>query len=102
MILEASVQGIFKTILLILGTFVLLRFIGQILVAKRNLEEDRRLKAEQEKFDKELKRKQQTFGKTSIISQKTTTTRTKSTDSVEDIDFEEIPNSEVSEPTPNT
>jgi len=93
MIVEASVSGIFKTILMILGAFVLLRFFGQFMVAKRNLEEERRLKAEQDRFDKELKRKKETFGRTSILSSKSTnseSSKNKSNNVIEDIDFEEI------------
>ena len=93
MIVEASVSGIFKTVLMILGAFVLLRFFGQFMVAKRNLEEDRRLKADQAKFDKELKRKKETFGRTTILSEKHTnsgSTKNKSNTTIEYIDFEEI------------
>lgn len=93
MIIEASVSGIFKTVLMILGAFVLLRFFGQFMVAKRNLEEDRRLKAEQDKFEKELKRKKETYGRTSILSGKPTNSKSSKNNSnkiIEDIDFEEI------------
>jgi hypothetical protein len=91
MIVEASVSGIFKTVLMILGAFVLLRFFGQFMIAKRNLEEDRRLKADQDKFDKELKHKKENFGRTSIISSKSKLSKTsKSNSYIEDVDFEEI------------
>ena len=93
MIIEASVSGIFKTVLMILGAFVLLRFFGQFMVAKRNLEEGRRLKADQDAFEKELKRKKETFGRTSILSEKVTNSRAaknKSNTTIEDIDFKEI------------
>jgi hypothetical protein len=47
MIVEASIVGIFKTVLLILGAFVLLRFLGQLMIAKRNMEEERMLNKKQ-------------------------------------------------------
>jgi hypothetical protein len=91
MIIEASVSGIFKTVLMILGAFVLLRFFGQLLVAKRNLAEERQLKAEQDKFDRELKHKKENLGRTSILSSSTKSAKTsKSNSSIEDIDYEEI------------
>lgn len=89
MIVEASVSGVFKTFLMILGAFVLLRFFGQLMVAKRNLAEQNQLKAEQNKFEKELKRKRETFGKTSIISKKYSKS-SNANSSIEDVDFEEI------------
>ena len=91
MIIEASVSGIFKTVLMILGAFVLLRFFGQLMVAKRNLAEERQLKAEQDKFDRELKHKKENVGRTSILSSSTKSAKTsKSNSSIEDIDYEEI------------
>lgn len=91
MIIEASVSGIFKTVLMILGAFVLLRFFGQLMVAKRNLAEERQLKDEQDKFDKELKQKKENLGRTSILSSSTKSAKTsKSNSSIEDIDYEEI------------
>jgi hypothetical protein len=91
MIIEASVSGIFKTVLMILGAFVLLRFFGQLMVAKRNLAEERQLKAEQDKFDRELKHKKENLGRTSILSSSTKSAKTsKSNSSIEDIDYEEI------------
>jgi hypothetical protein len=91
MIVEASVSGIFKTVLMVLGTFVLLRFFGQMMVAKRNLDAEKELKAEKAKFEKELKRKKETFGKTSILSGTSKSSKIKkSSSSIEDVDFEEI------------
>jgi len=91
MIIEASVSGIFKTVLMILGAFVLLRFFGQLMVAKRNLAEERQLKAEQDKFDRELKHKKENLGRTSILSSSTKSAKTsKFNSSIEDIDYEEI------------
>ncbi len=91
MIIEASVSGIFKTVLMILGAFVLLRFFGQLMVAKRNLAEERQLKAEQDKFDKELKHKKENLGRTSILNSSSKSSKTsKSNSSIEDVDYEEI------------
>ena len=59
------------------------------MVSKRNLAEKNQLKAEQNKFEKELKRKRETFGKTSIISKKYSKS-SNANSSIEDVDFEEI------------
>ncbi len=90
MVVEASVTGVFKTILMILGAFVLLRFLGQFLTAKRNMEEERSLNEKQRKFREEKERVFKSFGETSIISDKKSKSNQKSKNSVEDVDFEEI------------
>ena len=46
--IEASLVGVIKTVLIILGFFVILKFVGRILILKRNL-------AEEERFVKEKK-----------------------------------------------
>ena len=56
MIVEASVTGIFRTILIIVGTLALLRFLGRIMIAKRNLEEERSILKAQRKQEKELEK----------------------------------------------
>jgi hypothetical protein len=83
MTLIASIQGTFKMILMIIGGFVLLRFIGQLLIVKRNMAEQKR----QEDFQKELE-KQQSFykkntGKINILGKKQTT-------NFQDVDYEEV------------
>jgi hypothetical protein len=90
MIIEASVSGIFKTILMILGAFVLLRFFGQFMVAKRNLAAEKELKASQDKYEKELKKKKEMFGRTSILTNSNNSKIKSNTSSIEDVDFEEI------------
>jgi len=42
MTLIASIQGTFKMILMIIGGAVLLRFLGQLLIVKRNLAEQKK------------------------------------------------------------
>ena len=92
MIVQASVSGLIRTVLIILGTFVLLRFIGQLMIAKRNIEEERKLKAAQDKFDKDLENTKANFGKTSVISASDTNNAkpSKSSSTIEDVDFEEV------------
>jgi len=77
----ASVTGLFRTLLIIVGAFVLLRFIGQLMNAKRNVDEERDLNDRQRKFEAERKKSSENFGKTKIL---------KSSKSAEDVDFEEV------------
>jgi hypothetical protein len=51
--IEASVSGLFRMILIILGVFVLLRFIGQILIAKNNIASQNEMKRREEASAKE-------------------------------------------------
>ena len=81
---EASVTGLVRTLLIIIGVIVLLRFLGQLMNAKRNMEEERKLNAKQRHFNKEKERKNKHLGKTSILD------KNQGSDNTEDVDFEEM------------
>lgn len=88
---EASVTGVLKTVLIIIGAFVLLRFLGQFMIAKRNMEEERKLNEQQRKSDQERAEKMKKFGKTTILGKMSSGKKsTISASHVEDVDFEEI------------
>lgn len=82
---QASVTGVFRMILIIIGALVVLRFIGQLMNAKRNMEEERELNRRQRAFDEEARRKRKNLGKTNILKK-----GQRSGGHVEDVDFEEI------------
>jgi hypothetical protein len=88
---EASITGLFRTILIIIGVFVLLRFIGQLMMAKRNMEDERRLNERQRKADKERSDKLHNFGKTNIINRRSASKSTAKHSDIEDVDYEELP-----------
>lgn len=88
MVVTASITGLFKTILIILGAFVLLRFLGQVMMAKRNMEEERRLNRNKRAFDEERDRKLKNFGKVTILSGNGRKSR-RTTDA-EDAEYEEV------------
>lgn len=90
MIVEASIVGIFKTVLLILGAFVLLRFLGQLMIAKRNMEEERQLNKKQRDVEAERNQKLKNFGKTSILNSKKKSPTKKEDDFIQDVDYEEM------------
>ncbi len=77
-----SVTGLFKTILYIIGGLVLLRFIGQLLIAKRNVAEENALKAQQSQQEKQRRFVEQNKGKVSISKS--------SNQSAVDVDYEEV------------
>lgn len=82
MIVTASATGLFRTILILIGVFVLLRFLGQLMHAKRNMEEERKLNERQRKLDEERRNTAKNYGKTHIVQG--------SSAPAEDVDFEEI------------
>lgn len=90
MIAEASIVGIFKTVLLILGAFVLLRFLGQLMIAKRNMEEERMLNKKHRDVEAERNQKLKDFGKTSILNAKKKSPTKKEGDFIQDVDYEEM------------
>jgi hypothetical protein len=90
-IAEASITGLFKTLLIIIGAFVVLRFLGQLMVAKRNMEEERTMHASQRKADKDKDEKLKNFGKTKVILNKQSFSQANNnSNNIEDVDFEEI------------
>lgn len=82
-IAEASLAGLFKTVLVILGAFVLLRFLGQLMIAKRNIEEERADLKREKDFVRERNRKMQNFGKVSV-------TKEAPRGDIQDVDYEEV------------
>ena len=67
MIVEASVTGVFRMILILLGVFVLVRFLGQILMAKNNLAKQQEMRRHEEAIAREKSKAQQNAGKTKIL-----------------------------------
>ncbi len=58
MIAEASITGLFRMLLMIVGAVVLLRFIGRLMQARRNADAERQM-IEREKELARLKRESQ-------------------------------------------
>ena len=84
----ASVTGVFKMILMVIGGLVLLRFIGQLLIAKRNLQEEKSFIRQQRQSEELNRRTRENLGKTSVISS-TISNRKDHSSNIEDVDFEE-------------
>jgi FtsZ-interacting cell division protein ZipA len=90
-VVEASITGIFRTILIVVGAIVLLRFLGQFMIAKRNMEEERKHAQRNRMAEKERDEKLKNFGKTNVITKSDAQKQKSSHQSTaEDVDFEEI------------
>lgn len=61
-----SVTGLFKTLLIIVGVFVLLRFFGRVMVAKRNMEEHRKTKKAERESEEMIAEARRNHGRTTI------------------------------------
>ena len=86
MIVEASITGFFKTVLILIGVFVALRFIGRLMIAKRNLDEEREMLRKEKDFHRERNDKLRNFGKVTVSGK-----RNRSSDvQAEDVEFEEV------------
>jgi hypothetical protein len=68
-----------------------LRFIGQLMIAKRNMEEERRINELQRKAQKERDSKLRNFGKTTVVKGKVDSNRGQGISDVQDVDYEEVP-----------
>ncbi len=84
MIVEASLPGLFRTVLIIVTIVFLVRFIGQFMIAKRNMEDEREMNSTRRQFQEQKKKASQDLGKTNILK------KSARKNDVEDIDFEEI------------
>lgn len=84
MITVLSITGLFRTLLILIGAFVLIRFLGQLMNAKRNMETERRANEEDRLFAKEKLQKQKKMGRTEVIKDTTVN------GDVQDVDFVEI------------
>jgi ABC-type nickel/cobalt efflux system permease component RcnA len=77
-----SITGLIKTVLIILGVFLLLKFLGQILIAKRNLAEQKAHQNNQNRLKKEKEFVSKNTGRISISKNKNS--------KAIDVDFEEV------------
>ena len=81
-----SVTGLFRTLLIIIGVFVLLRFLGQMMQAKRNVDAERRDLRARKEADRQKSEAQRNFGKTTISKIRKSKFRDE-----DYTDFEELP-----------
>ena len=88
MIVYGSITGLFKTLFILIGVFVVLRFVGQLMIAKRNIEEERKFNRQQKEADRQRNEKLKNFGKVNILGK--TKQGSSANYNAEEVDFEEI------------
>ena len=69
MVIESSATGLFRTLLVIGGVLFVLRFLGQFMIAKRNMEDERKHNQNQQNFDTEKRSKKKSEGKIKILGE---------------------------------
>lgn len=84
-IIESSFTGALRMIAMIIGALVIIRFVGQLMQAKRNLSEEQDLIRRKKEHEAEANRKRKNFGRTNIIGK-----NPPNHDVVEDAEFEEV------------
>lgn len=77
-----SISGLFKTVLILIGVFVALKFIGQLMIAKRNIAEQNSIREQNVRLKKEREYVEKNKGKISISR--------KSNSNSEDVDYVEV------------
>lgn len=80
-----AITTVFRTVLIILGVILLMRFLGQFMIAKRNMEKEREMMRNQRLQEDKMREAQQNFGKTTVSK-----IDKKSVDNAEYTDFEEL------------
>jgi uncharacterized protein YxeA len=77
-----SIPGTLRMILIIIAVFVIVRFLGRIFVAKRNLDEERRYNQNNDDYRRDKEKSEREKGKTKVVNKGYT--------DAEDVDFEEV------------
>lgn len=83
MIVTASLTGLIKTVFILIGVFVVLRFLGRVMLAKNAMEEERRQLTKEKEFLKERNQKLKSFGKVSVLN-------SKPKGDIQDVDYEDV------------
>ena len=77
-----SITGTVRMVLIIIAVFVILRFIGRLMAAKRNHAAEQQHKLQQEEIKKAKAASERNKGKVEILS--------KGNHNAEDVDYEEL------------
>ena len=82
---EASVTGLFKMLLILLGAFVVIRIFAQWSNNKNIHVQKKQEKDSRKRFEKEKNLKKQSLGKTRVVGKDTS-----NQNDIQDVDFEEV------------
>lgn len=61
-----SITGLMKLLLIIIGVSVILRFVGRLMIAKRNIDAHKQSEFDRSTREEALRKSQQNMGKTTI------------------------------------
>lgn len=78
-----SIPGVVRTILIIIAVMVILRFIGKVMIARREMEAQKAHDRKQKAFEKAKKESVKNVGRVSIG-------KSSGSSDIEDVDFEEV------------
>lgn len=84
-IAEASVTGLFKMLLILLGAFVVIRIFAQWSNSKNIQVQKKQEKDSRKRFEKEKHLKRQSLGKIRVIGKEAS-----NQNDIQDVDFEEV------------
>lgn len=76
-----SVTGTVRMILIIIAVFVIVRFIGRLMIAKRNLDEERNFNQNNDQYRKAKEQSEREKGKIKVVDRFR---------DAEDVDYEEV------------
>lgn len=79
-----AITGVVKTVLILIGVFFILRLLGRVMIAKRNMEEEKKMKRFEQQKQKARKSHLKNEGKVKILKSKS------SSDDDQYVDFEII------------
>ncbi len=78
-------MGVIRTILIIIGVSVILRFIGQVINGRRNQADEKSAKERQDLINKQKQYVEKNAGKVNIVSKQASPSTP-----FEDVDYEEV------------
>lgn len=76
-----SITGTVRMLLIIIAVFVIVRFIGKLMIAKRNMDEDRRFNQNNDAFKRAKEQSEREKGKVKVVDRYR---------DAEDTDYEEV------------
>lgn len=65
-----AITGVVKTVLILIGVFFILRLLGRVMIAKRNMEEEKKMKHFEQQKQKARKNHLKNEGKVKILKSK--------------------------------
>lgn len=76
-----SVTGTVRMILIIIAVFVIIRFIGRLMIAKRNMDEERKYHQNNDRYKRAKENSEREKGKINVVDKYR---------DAEDVDYEEV------------